>query len=260
MAKKVKKTENKEPIKKATKKAALQNKSAAKAVLPTAPKKTAIKTKSTNTSSSQSAPSKTAPKAAQGSDKTYLTPTELEYFKRILLEKLKELVGDVDSIENEALGKNQIDATGNLSTMPIHMADLGSDTFEQDFALGLMSSERKIVTEILAALKRIKEGTYGICEGTGKPIPKIRLEASPWARYCVEYASKIEKGTASLREQPRRWKAEAEKEPDEDEVEEVEEKEEEVEDADKEFDVLEVDPDLDDLYEIEDVDESPGKE
>jgi len=257
LAKKVKKTEDKETPKKATKKAALPGKSAPKATAKSTSKKTKNQTKPNQTVSAKTA----APKAAQGSDKTYLTPEELDHFRRILLEKLKELVGDVDSIENEALGKNQIDATGNLSTMPIHMADLGSDTFEQDFALGLMSSERKIVTEILAALTRIKDGTYGICEGTGKPIPKIRLEASPWARYCVEYASKIEKGTASLREQPRRWKAEAENEPDEDEVEEVEEKEEEeVEEADKEFDVLEVDPDLDDLYEIEEDGGTPGKE
>ncbi len=209
-----------------------------------------------------------APKAAQGSNKTYLSAEALAHFQSILLEKLKELVGDVDSIENEALGKNRIDGAGDLSTMPIHMADIGSDTFEQDFALGLMSGERKIVAEIFAALKRIKDGTYGICEGTGKPIPIARLEASPWARYCVEYASKIEKGTASLREQPRQWKSAVVKRHGDEEAEEVEEEEieekeeeEEIEEADKdEFDALESDPDLEDLYEIEDEGEAPGKE
>lgn len=78
--------------------------------------------------------------------------------------------------------------------MPIHMADIGTDTYEQEFSLGLMDSERKMVREILDALKRIEQGTYGICEGTGKPIPKGRLEANPWARYCVEYASLLEQG------------------------------------------------------------------
>lgn len=78
--------------------------------------------------------------------------------------------------------------------MPIHMADIGTDTYEQEFSLGLMDSERRLVREILDALKRIERGTYGICEGTGQPIPKGRLEANPWARYCVEYASLLEQG------------------------------------------------------------------
>jgi len=57
-----------------------------------------------------------------------------------------------------------------------------------------MDGERRLLTEIDEALRRIEEGTYGICEGTNKPIPKARLEAQPWARYCVEYARMIEEG------------------------------------------------------------------
>lgn len=126
--------------------------------------------------------------------KTYLKQGDLEYFRRLLMEKLQEIAGDVDWIENEALRKSRLDSVGNLSTMPIHMADLGTDNYEQEFSLGLMDSERKIVQEILGALKRISLGTYGICEGTGRPIRRARLEANPWARYCVEYASLIEQG------------------------------------------------------------------
>jgi RNA polymerase-binding protein DksA len=74
------------------------------------------------------------------------------------------------------------------------MADLGTDNYEQEFALGLMDSERKLLREIDNALVRIEKKTYGICEGTGKQIPKARLEAQPWARYCVEYARKLEQG------------------------------------------------------------------
>ena len=74
------------------------------------------------------------------------------------------------------------------------MADIGSDNYEQEFALGLMDSERKIVMEIYDALRRIQNGTYGICEGTGEPIPKMRLEGIPWTRYCVKYAEMLEKG------------------------------------------------------------------
>ena len=100
----------------------------------------------------------------------------------------------MDHIEKEFLQKSRQDSTGDLSSMPIHMADIGSDNYEQEFALGLMSNERKTVQEILWALKRIDAGTYGMCEGTGEPIPKARLEAFPWARYSVQYAEKIEKG------------------------------------------------------------------
>ncbi|MHC5082881.1 MAG: TraR/DksA family transcriptional regulator [Planctomycetota bacterium] len=78
--------------------------------------------------------------------------------------------------------------------MPIHMADIGSDNYEQEFALGLMDCERKIVQEIYAALERMTQGAYGICEGTGEPIPTPRLEGIPWTRYCIQYAEMVEKG------------------------------------------------------------------
>lgn len=126
--------------------------------------------------------------------KTYMTKAELEHFRTLLVAKLKEITANVDHIQNEALRTSRQDATGDLSSMPIHMADLGSDNFEQEFSLGLMDTERKIVQEIIMALRRIDEGTFGMCEGTGEPIPKARLEAYPWARYCIQYAEKIEKG------------------------------------------------------------------
>jgi RNA polymerase-binding protein DksA len=230
-------------------------------------RKSTNRTQSANSGSIQlnSSQSEAKPKALQVLTKTYLTQEELEHFKQILLEKLRQLTGDVDMIESEALRKNRADATGDLSSMPIHMADMGSDTFEQDFTLGLMSSERKIVAEIIASLKRIQDGTYGICEGTGRPIPKARLEANPWARYCVEYASRLEKGQLTKQEESQRWanrhKAERRDSEDndmeEEQEEEVEEDEEEPEDD--EFEPVETDPDLDDLYEIEE-DQPPKQE
>jgi RNA polymerase-binding protein DksA len=115
----------------------------------------------------------------------------------MLLEKRREILKNVNEIEDEALKKSHLDATGDLSSMPIHMADLGTDNYEQEFALGLMDSERKLLREIDDALERIEQGIYGICEGTGKPIPKARLEAQPWARYCVEYTRLLEQGPAT---------------------------------------------------------------
>lgn len=128
------------------------------------------------------------------SGKDCLTSADIERFRQMLLEKRRELVGDVNEMHDEALKKSRLDAAGDLSSMPIHMADIGSDNFEQEFAIGLMDSERKLLGEIDEALGRIQNGSYGICEVMGKPIPRARLEAKPWAKYCVEYARKLEQG------------------------------------------------------------------
>jgi DnaK suppressor protein len=140
-------------------------------------------------------PSKSAAKGKPASNKsTQLTAQDLAHFKELLLEKRSEIIGDVSSMENEALKKSRLDAAGDLSSMPIHMADIGTDNYEQEFALGLLDSERKLLREINDALLRIEDGIYGICEGTGEQIPRARLEANPWARYSVAYARLIEQG------------------------------------------------------------------
>ena len=126
--------------------------------------------------------------------KVRLNAASIEHFKQMLLEKRREIIGNVSEMEDETLRQSRLDASGDLSSMPIHMADIGTDNYEQEFTLGLMDSERKLLHEIDDALQRIEDSTYGICEGTGKPIPKARLEAQPWARYCVEYAQMLEQG------------------------------------------------------------------
>lgn len=123
-------------------------------------------------------------------NKSKLTPADIEEFRALLLAKRNELLGNVSSMEIEALRRESND----LSRLPIHMADLGTDNYDQEFTLGLMGSERKLMKEIDEALDRIENGTYGICEGTGEPIPKQRLKAIPWARYCVAYTQLLEKG------------------------------------------------------------------
>jgi RNA polymerase-binding protein DksA len=119
-----------------------------------------------------------------------LTPAEIKKFKALLLAKLTEILGNVTSMETEALRRNRSD----LSNMPTHMADLGTDNYEIENILGLMDSERKILMEINDSLNRIEDSTYGICENCGKQIPKQRLDAIPWARYCVACATLLEKG------------------------------------------------------------------
>ena len=123
-------------------------------------------------------------------DNMGFTQAEIGKFRDLLLAKRNEILGNVISMEDEALHRQRSD----LSNMPIHMADIGTDNYETEYTLGLVDSERKLMRDIDEALDRIENCTYGICEGSGKSIPKARLEAIPWARYCVEYARLLEKG------------------------------------------------------------------
>lgn len=122
--------------------------------------------------------------------KTKFTKKELEPYKQLLLQRRAEILGLVNGMEQEALRSSG----GNLSHMPIHMADIGTDTADQDFALNLAEKERETINEIDAALQRIEDGTFGICQATGKPIPKARLDAKPWAKYTIEAARMFESG------------------------------------------------------------------
>ena len=125
-----------------------------------------------------------------------ISPKDLEHYRDLLLEKRRELVGDMHSMEGEALRTN---GGSNLSTLPMHMADLGTDNYEQEFTLGLVEKERNLLREINDALAKIQNGSYGLCEGTGKPIGRPRLEAQPWARYSIEYARQMEKNGMGVR-------------------------------------------------------------
>jgi RNA polymerase-binding transcription factor DksA len=189
-----KKTSKKTPEKRVVvKKAASKRSNSTKAQKTVAKKKT---TKKKIVSGKKASPKRTLRRKVSQKRRSVLTAKELEYYRELLIEKLKELIGSVNHIESEALKTSRQDSAGDLSSMPIHMADIGSDNYEQEFALGLMDSERKIVQEIYEALKRIQNGTYGICEGTGEPIPKARLNGIPWTRYCVQFAEMVEKGLA----------------------------------------------------------------
>lgn len=122
---------------------------------------------------------------------------DLDEFKLQLLRLRAQVRGDVEQITHSALDG------GHDSKSPTHMAELGTETFEQDFSLGVMERDQDQLDEIDGALKRIDEGTYGLCPGCvaeGKSpakamIPKLRLKAVPFARECVECARKRERMT-----------------------------------------------------------------
>lgn len=125
--------------------------------------------------------------------KSRLQRKELDEFQALLIAKRAQLVGDLSALEDQALQSSG----GDLSHMPIHMADIGTDTYDQDFMLGMAAKDRELIREIDDALKRIADGTYGVCFMTGKAIPKARLNAKPWAKYTIEAARQFEQGRGS---------------------------------------------------------------
>ena len=128
-----------------------------------------------------------------------LSAEDIEHFRELLLAKRRELTGDVNHMADEALGNSRSEACGDLSMMPLHLADIGTDQYEREFTLGLMTAERQTLEEIDAALARIREGTYGVCLGTHKAIAKARLAVKPWARYSIGYSRLLESRGARLR-------------------------------------------------------------
>src|SRR3990172_6071378 len=117
---------------------------------------------------------------------------ELQQYKTVLMGLRARLRGDVTKMTDEALKKSRQEASGDLSNMPIHMADIGTDNFDQEFTLSLIESEQVTLAEVDEALKRIAENTFGLCEECGEPVPKERLKAIPYTRYCVACARKLE--------------------------------------------------------------------
>ena len=114
-------------------------------------------------------------------------PEWQKYYQR-LLELREQLLRQMNGLAKESAQE--------MAGYSLHMADSGTDNFDRDFALSLLSSDQDAVYEIEEALKRIEKKTYGICELTGKPIPKARLEAIPWTRFTVEAQAQLERDGA----------------------------------------------------------------
>jgi RNA polymerase-binding transcription factor DksA len=125
-----------------------------------------------------------------------MSKTELENHRLQLIALRERLTNDVSHLADEALQAAGREAGGNLSNMPIHMADLGTDNYERENTLNLLANEEQILKEIAAALNRIDMGTYGRCEECQGPIlPKARLKELPYTRYCVECAKKLDRAS-----------------------------------------------------------------
>jgi len=193
------------PVKSAKKPAAKVEKTKTKpAAKPAAkaPAKPAAKAPAKVNGSSKAAPAKAAPaKAVAHHDipqsngrpvpkKVVMTPFLIKQKERLL--QLRDSM--LDSMMGVAKDNLRQRAEGSeASAFGMHQADAGSDAYDRDFALSLLSQEQDALYEIEEALKRVDLGTYGICEMSGKPIAHPRLEALPFARYTVECQSQIEK-------------------------------------------------------------------
>ena len=114
-------------------------------------------------------------------------------YTRLLVELRDHLIDGVNFLATDNLKRSHREATGELSGYSLHMADAGTDNFDREFALSLVSSEQEALYEIEEALKRLEHTTYGLCGNCEKPIRKERLEAVPFARLCIQCQSLIEK-------------------------------------------------------------------
>lgn len=116
-----------------------------------------------------------------------LTSEKMEQLKQMLLEKLKEVEGDVPSLMAEGLGSS----TQN-SNSPLHFAELGTDTFNQNFALGRLEREEVLLGWVYEALDKMANGKFGTCSECGDLLRLARLEFTPWVPNCVECQEKLE--------------------------------------------------------------------
>jgi RNA polymerase-binding transcription factor DksA len=221
MARSTKKTSPKKPAKKVASKktvarktpaAKAKPKAVAKKAKKTAPKKTvkaAVKSKPAKSIARAVKSANGKEKAAKGKNNQAFTinnhhkskERRLDPFTRAQKEKLLQLRDAmVDSMAGVAQDTLRARAEGSeASAFGMHQADAGSDAYDRDFALSLLSQEQDALYEIDEALKRIDLGTYGKCEMSGKPILHARLEAIPFARFTVECQSQLEKQNKASR-------------------------------------------------------------
>jgi len=110
-------------------------------------------------------------------------------YKERLLALRAQLRTDVSQMAGSVLQKTLAEANGDSSVMPMHMAEIGSDNFEREFTLSLLSTKDRTLDQIERALERMEDGVYGVCDQCGAKIPKARLDAIPFTSFCIRCAS-----------------------------------------------------------------------
>lgn len=128
-----------------------------------------------------------------------LPAQELKMYRDLLRTLRDQIVDEISFLAGDNLNRSQRESSGDLSSYSFHMADQGTDNFDREFALNLVSSEQDVLYEIDEALHRIDAGTYGVCEMCGCAIEKARLKALPFAKMCVRCKSEAERGKTRYR-------------------------------------------------------------
>jgi len=118
---------------------------------------------------------------------------DTELFKKLILQKRKTLLDELDHLKDSGLNSTIKDATGEHSSYSFHMADMGTDTMEREKAFLFASREGNLLYHLDKALERIEDGSYGVCAECAEGINKERLEAVPHVRLCIKCKSKEEK-------------------------------------------------------------------
>jgi len=125
--------------------------------------------------------------------KKKLTKKELLEFKKIISKRKEEVSKEIEHISDDTLKKSQKEASGDISGYTYHMADVATDNYDREFSLGLASNDRQDLYELDDAMKRIEDGSFGVCEDCNSIISKVRLKAVPYARLCIKCQEKREK-------------------------------------------------------------------
>jgi len=113
-----------------------------------------------------------------------LSREQLKQFRQLLITERVKLASEIKSIAQEA-SKSPREASGDLSAYTIHMADMAADTYERELSMNIVSSEQEILYQIDDALKRLDDGSFGICQQCNQPITMSRLKAVPYASLCI---------------------------------------------------------------------------
>jgi len=125
-------------------------------------------------------------------EKTMIDKTQIVHFQKQLLALINRVGREQSQLREESIQGSGGEASGGLSDVPIHLGDLGSHEAEEDVTLGLLENEESLMKEINAALARISQDTFGMCERCRKEISKERLQAVPYARHCVACARAVQ--------------------------------------------------------------------
>lgn len=152
-------------------------------------KKSAERKKAKPAAKRKAAPAKPAPRA-----KSSVPAAVIKKLREALIVQKERIMGDFMNLRQTHLHSSQRESTGDLSGYALHMADIGTDTFDREFALTVASSEQDVLYRIDQALRRMEERRYGLCESCGRAIKLTRLKAVPWARLCLPCKKQEEAG------------------------------------------------------------------